>query len=82
MGRTEEKADIGRRVEWAGAGLHLGDSRPDPRRIRCALERLDDGDHRAGARAVAASLAGRDPGRDGAALVERLVTERSGTTTR
>ena len=82
VGRTEEKADIGRRVEWAGAGLHLGDSRPDPRRIRRALERLDDGDHRAGARAVAASLAGRDPGRDGAALVERLVAERSGTTTR
>lgn len=24
VGRTEEKADIGRRVAWAGAGLHLG----------------------------------------------------------
>jgi len=73
VGRTEEKADIGRRVEWAGAGLHLGDSRPEPRRVRRALERLEEDRYRAAARSVASSLATRDPGRDGAALILRLL---------
>ncbi|MCA1780830.1 MAG: nucleotide disphospho-sugar-binding domain-containing protein [Dermatophilaceae bacterium] len=82
VGRTEEKADIGRRVEWAGAGLHLGDARPTPHRIRRALERLEDPQYRQGARRIAASLATRDPGRDGAWLVDRLMSRRAGTTTR
>ena len=79
VGRTEEKADIGRRVEWAGAGIHLGDSRPSPRRIADALRRLDTDDHATAARRIAASLATRDPGRDGSALIRRLVAERART---
>ena len=79
VGRTEEKADIGRRVEWAGAGLHLGDRRPGPRRITQALERLGEEGYAAAARGIAASLATRDPGRDGAALIHRLVAERART---
>ncbi len=69
VGRTEEKADIGRRVEWSGAGLHLGDRHPDPRSLRRALERLREGRFRVAARGIAASLATRDPGRDGAELI-------------
>ena len=76
VGRTEEKADIGRRVEWAGAGIHLPSAGPpeDPRRLRRAVDRAaEDPQIRAAAARIAASLAGRDPGRDGAALVERAV---------
>lgn len=76
VGRTEEKADIGRRVEWAGAGLHLPSAGParDPRRLRRAVERAaSDPGLRAGAARIAASLATRDPGRDGAALVAAAV---------
>ncbi|GAA5164935.1 glycosyltransferase [Ornithinimicrobium tianjinense] len=72
VGRTEEKADIGRRVEWAGAGAHLPTA--DLRRLDAALERaITDPAVRAAAAGLAASLAGRDPGRDGAALMERVV---------
>ena len=73
VGRSEEKADIGRRVEWAGVGLHLG-PRPGPRRLAAALDRVetDPAIRRAAAR-VAASLADRDPGRDGSELVLRLM---------
>lgn len=69
VGRTEEKADIGRRVEWAGAGVHLGGGRPSPRALARALVRVEGAAYRDGARRVAASLAARDPGRDGARLV-------------
>jgi UDP:flavonoid glycosyltransferase YjiC (YdhE family) len=74
VGRTEEKADIGRRVEWAGAGLHLGDSHPDPRSVRRALDRLAEERFRVAAQGIAASLATRDPGRDGAELITTAMT--------
>lgn len=76
VGRTEEKADIGRRVEWAGAGLHLPSPGPvdDPRGLRRAVGlAAEDPGLRAGAARMAASLARRDPGRDGAALVAALL---------
>lgn len=73
VGRTEEKADIGRRVEWAGAGVHLPSPGrgTDPRPLIRALEAVStDPAYRRAASGIAASLAGRDPGRDGAALIE------------
>lgn len=76
VGRTEEKADIGRRVQWAGAGRHLASpGRPDdPRALVRSLSRLiRNPGYRDGARAVARSLADRDPGRDGARLIASLV---------
>lgn len=76
VGRTEEKADIGRRVEWAGAGLHLPSAGrcQDPRPLGRAVERAaSDPKLRAGAARIAASLAARDPGRDGAALMAAAV---------
>ena len=73
VGRTEEKADIGRRVEWAGAGRHLGTQHPSPHRLTHELERIEDPEYRLGAQALAASLATRDPGRDGAALIADVV---------
>lgn len=69
VGRTEEKADIGRRVEWAGAGLHLGSGRPQPHVLARGLQRLEQPRYRLGAQRLAASLATRDPGRDGAQLI-------------
>lgn len=69
VGRTEEKADIGRRVEWAGAGVHVGATRPDARLLLRGLERAEGRACREGARRVARSLAARDPGRDGADLI-------------
>ncbi|AXH96820.1 glycosyltransferase [Ornithinimicrobium avium] len=77
VGRTEEKADVGRRVEWAGAGMHLPSPgrADDPRPLRRAVEHVaEDPGIRAGAARVAASLARRDPGRDGAALIDALVS--------
>ena len=62
VGRTEEKADIGRRVEWAGAGMHLPSAGPpdDPRRLRRAVEHAasDPGMRAAAARIAASSSAG------------------------
>ena len=69
VGKTEEKADIGRRVEWAGAGLHLGKGHPQPQRLARGLERLERPKYARGARRIAQSLASRDPGRDGAELI-------------
>ena len=71
VGRTEEKADIGRRVEWAGAGLHLSDARG----LDGAVDRiLSDPSFRAGARRVAGALARLDPGREGARLIPRVAS--------
>lgn len=72
VGRTEEKADIGRRVAWAGAGLHLGVA-GSTRRLRRALEEVEGSpSYREAARRVASALSARDPGRDGAALMHRM----------
>lgn len=72
VGRTEEKADIGRRVAWAGAGLHLGAARSG-RRLREALDEVEgEAAYREAARRLAAALAEREPGRDGAALIARM----------
>ena len=71
VGRTEEKADIGRRVEWAGAGRHLGAGHPQPHRLARELDRLERPKYARGAQRLAASLSARDPGRDGAELILR-----------
>lgn len=39
-GATEEKADIGARLEWAGVGVAVRRTRAQPRTIRLALDRL------------------------------------------
>lgn len=39
-GATEEKADIGARLEWAGVGVAVRRTRAQPRTIRVALDRL------------------------------------------
>lgn len=73
VGRTEEKADIGRRVEWAGAGLHVPGAGRDGRRLRRALDAvLTEPRHREGAQRLAASLAAHDPPREGADLIMAL----------
>lgn len=74
VGRTEEKADIGRRVEWARAGVHV----PHVQGLPEALARVQrEPGLRAGARRVAAALGQRDPARDGAGLVVDLVRSES-----
>lgn len=39
-GRSDDKGEVGARVEWAGVGINLRTSRPKPRRIRKAVERI------------------------------------------
>ena len=36
-GETEEKADIGARIEWSGVGIRLGTTRPSPAAVRRAV---------------------------------------------
>ncbi|SOC58214.1 nucleotide disphospho-sugar-binding domain-containing protein [Ornithinimicrobium cerasi] len=73
VGRTEEKADIGRRVEWAGAGLHVPAPGRDGRALRRALDAvLAEPAYREGAQRLAGALARHDPPREGAELMLRL----------
>lgn len=73
VGRTEEKADIGRRVEWAGAGLHLPGPGRDGRRLGAALDAVtEDPRYAEGAARLARALALRDPPTQGADLMMRL----------
>lgn len=73
-GRTEEKAEIGRRVAWSGVGLDLRAQRPQPDQIRAAvLTVLRDGGYRANARRVQADFARHDAPAEAVALIERLI---------
>ncbi len=70
VGHTEEKADIGRRIEWSGCGLSLRRGRRTPARIRRAIHDIrDDPAIAAGVARVEAEFAVRDAGTQGAALL-------------
>ncbi|KAA9394498.1 glycosyltransferase [Kocuria coralli] len=61
-GRTEEKAEVGARVSWSGAGIDLRTDRPSPRRLRRAVRAaLDEPRYRARSAAIGAAI-GRSPG--------------------
>jgi UDP:flavonoid glycosyltransferase YjiC (YdhE family) len=73
VGRTEEKADIGRRVAWAGAGVHLSGPGRGGRRLRAALDAvLEDPRYAEGAARLSRALSLHDPPSQGADLIVRL----------
>ncbi len=72
-GTTEEKSEIGARIQWTGVGLRLGTSRPTPAAVRAAVGRvLVEPSFRAAAGRVRAEMAPHDAGRESAVLLERL----------
>ena len=72
-GRTEEKPEVGARVEWAGVGIDLKTNRPSPSQIRHALRTiLDDPRYRWNAARMQADMARHDAPVEAAILLERL----------
>jgi UDP:flavonoid glycosyltransferase YjiC (YdhE family) len=72
-GTTEEKSEIGARIQWTGVGLRLGTTRPSPRAVGKAVDRvLREAGFRVAARRVQAEMAAHDAGREGADLLEQL----------
>ncbi len=73
-GATEEKADIGARVEWAGVGAALRRTRPSAALIRRTARRLmDSAARRDASRRVAEEMSGYDAATLSADLVAQLV---------
>ena len=72
-GETEEKPDIGARIDWSGVGVRLGTTRPSPAAVRRAVLRLlAEPAYRLAAQRLQAEMATHDAGREGAALLLRL----------
>lgn len=72
-GTTEEKSEIGARIEWTGVGLRLGTTRPSPKRLRAAVHRvLHEPAFRAAAAGVRREMSVHDAGTEGAVLLEQL----------
>ncbi|WP_068425633.1 glycosyltransferase [Piscicoccus intestinalis] len=71
-GRTEEKADIGRRVEWSSSGCSLRGRRITARALRAAVRRVrTDPAIRRGVAAVRAEFDARDAGIAGRELLRQ-----------
>lgn len=57
-GSTEDKAEVGARVRWSGAGVQLRGNRPVPDQVRAAVRTVrDDPAYRAAARRLAEQVA-------------------------
>lgn len=77
-GDTEEKGEVGARVQWSGVGVRLGRTRPGDDAVRTAVRRvLDDPGFRRAAGRVAAEMAEHDAAAEGADLLERLAATRA-----
>ena len=76
IGKTEEKPEIANRVEWSGVGVGLKVRVPSETQIRDAVLRvLTTPTYAARAEALRYELAGLDPARCGADLLEELAGE-------
>jgi UDP:flavonoid glycosyltransferase YjiC (YdhE family) len=76
VGATEDKAEVGARVSYAGVGLALPTVTPRPGAIRHAVRLvLRDPAYREAARVVQRSMAGCDATRTSVELLERLAVE-------
>jgi UDP:flavonoid glycosyltransferase YjiC (YdhE family) len=72
-GSTEEKAEIGARVAWSGAGVRIRATSPGRHRVRRAVRTaLHDPRYRAAAGRIGAELRRHDAAEEGADLLERL----------
>ena len=77
-GMTEDKAEVGTRVAWSGAGVHLASRAPGVEAIREGIERVMGApSYRERARAMAASFAAVDTRREVSSILVRLVAERA-----
>ena len=73
VGETEDKMEVGARVEWAGAGNNLRKQRPSPDEIRDAVkEVLVNPKYRENARRIQADFAKYDAPTRAAELLESL----------
>ena len=72
-GSTEEKAEIGARVRWSGAGVRVRSTSPGTLRVRRAVRTaLHDPGYRSAAGRIGAELRRHDAAEEGADLLERL----------
>jgi MGT family glycosyltransferase len=72
-GQTEDKAEIARRVEWAGVGINLKTSAPKPEQIRQAVRKvMSDSEYRRKVVRVQADFARHDAPTEAAELLEQL----------
>ena len=75
-GSTEEKAEIGARVQWAGVGVRIRSTTPAERRLRRAVHRvLGDPSYRSAAHRVGAQMRLHDAAEESADLLERLARD-------
>ena len=74
-GSTEEKAEIGARVQWSGAGVRIRATSPSASRLRRAVRAaLHDPRYRAAAGRLGAELRQHDAAEEGAELLALLAT--------
>jgi UDP:flavonoid glycosyltransferase YjiC (YdhE family) len=77
-GLGEDKANVSARVAWAGAGIDLRTSKPNPEQIRAAVRKvLGDPRYRNNAERIRDDFARHSPGTEAAALLERPAGEKS-----
>ena len=78
VGRTEEKADIGRRVEWSRSGVSIRSVRPRPAQVARALHLVrHDPRIRAGAASLRAEFDRLDAGSLGVTLLRACIEHRT-----
>jgi UDP:flavonoid glycosyltransferase YjiC (YdhE family) len=77
-GNTEEKGEIGARIQWSGVGVRLRATRPADTAVRTAVRRvLAEPAFRSAAQRVAAEMAQHDAASEGAELLEQLAQQRA-----
>jgi MGT family glycosyltransferase len=77
VGSTEEKAEIGRRIEWAGVGVRLAKTETTPALVGAAVERvLADDQYRARAAMLAIDYQRHDATAEIVQQLEQLVDAR------
>ncbi|MGV9712720.1 glycosyltransferase [Gordonia sp. NPDC003424] len=75
-GTTEEKSEIGARIEWSGVGRRLGTTRPSPHAVADAVDEvLTNPSYRLAASRIRAEMADHDAGLEGADLLEQLAAD-------
>ena len=76
-GTTEDKPEVGNRIEYSGVGCNLRTHRPSAEQVRTAFRRvMGDPSNRQRAQVLQAELAQHDAPREAADLLERLAQTR------
>lgn len=73
-GASEDKPEVGSRIEWAGAGINLKTGSPTPDQLKEAIkEILQNPSYRQSAKVIQSDFARHDSSNEAAHLLERLV---------